>query len=110
MNLLRTIMVINMNKWIISGAIVIILGLIISVTTYKVMKLHQEKLILVEEKYIIEKAKKCINEKKCNENKVTLKQLYELEYLNKQSNPVTKEYYSEDSYVEYINNEYIFVE
>ena len=110
MSLSKTIMVINMNKWIVSGSIVIIIGLIIGVTSYKVVKTHQDKLILVEEKYIIEKAKECINEKKCNEEKVTLKELYTLEYLDKQSNPVTKKYYNEDSYVKYIDNEYIFVE
>lgn len=98
-----------MNKFIISGTIVIVFGLIIGVTSFKVVKDHQEKLILVEEKYIIEQAKNCINEKKCTDEKVTLKTLYDLDYLKKQVNPVTKEYYSEDAYVTCKNNEYIFV-
>ena len=99
-----------MNKWIISATIVIVFGLIIGVTSFKVVKDHQEKLILVEEKYIIGQAKNCINEKKCTEDKVTLKTLYDLDYLEKQVNPVTKAYYSEDAYVTYKNDEYIFVE
>lgn len=98
-----------MNKWIISGTIVIILGLVIGVTTFKVVKMHNNKLLLVEEKYIIEKAKKCINEKKCNNDAITLKELYELKYLNKQVNPVTKEYYNEESYITLKDNEYIFI-
>ncbi len=98
-----------MNKFIISGTIVIVFGLIIGATSFKVVKDHQDKLILVEEKYIIGQAKNCINEKKCTDEKVTLKTLYDLDYLNKQVNPVTKEYYSEDAYVTCKNNEYIFV-
>lgn len=99
-----------MNKWIISSTVIIVFGLIIGVTAFKVIKDHQEKLILVEEKYIIEKAKECLNEKKCTNEKVTLKELYEFDYLEKQVNPVTKAYYSTDAYVTYKNNEYIFVE
>lgn len=99
----------NMNKWIIFATIIIIFGLIIGVTTYKVVDNHNDKLLLVKEKYIVETAKKCQIEKKCNNDTITLKELYDLKYLEKQINPVTKEYYSEESYVTLKNNEYVFI-
>lgn len=98
-----------MNKWIISTTIIIIFGLIIGVTSFKVVNKHNDKLLLVEEKYIIEKAKECKMEKKCNNDNITLKQLYDLKYLEKQVNPVSKEYYSLDAYVTLKNNEYVFI-
>lgn len=98
-----------MNKWIISATIIIILGLIIGVTSFKVVSNHNDKLLLVKEKYIIETAKKCKIEKKCNNDTITLKELYDLKYLEKEVNPVTKEYYSDDAYVTLNNNEYIFI-
>lgn len=99
-----------MNKYFLSGSILICFLLITIVTTSKVINIHQDKLLLVENKYLIETAKKCINEKKCESNKVTLKELYDLKYLDKESNPVTKEYYSEESYIELKNNEYVFID
>ena len=98
-----------MNKWIISTTIIIIFGLVIGVTSFKVVNKHNDKLLLVEEKYIIEKAKECKMEKKCNNDNITLKQLYDLKYLEKQVNPVSKEYYSLDAYVTLRNNEYVFI-
>ncbi len=98
-----------MNKWIISGTILFVVSLITIATTVKVVDIHNEKLLLVESKYIIENAKKCINEKKCNKDKITLKNLYELKYIDKQVNEVTKEYYNEESYVVNKNGVYEFV-
>ncbi len=98
-----------MNKWIISGTIVIISLLIVITTTYKVIKIHNSKILLVESKYIIEASKRCVNEKKCNEDIITLKTLYELNYLEKQVNEVTKEYYNENSYVKITNGNYEFI-
>ena len=98
-----------MNKWIISTTIIIIFGLVIGVTSFKVVNKHNDKLLLGEEKYIIEKAKKCKMEKKCNNDNITLKELYDLKYLEKQVNPVSKEYYSLDAYVTLRNNEYVFI-
>ena len=109
MNLLKIIMEKSMNKWIISTTIIIIFGLIIGVTSFKVVNKHNDKLLLVEEKYIIEKAKECKMEKKCNNDNITLKELYDLKYLEKQVNPVSKEYYSLDAYVTLRNNEYVFI-
>lgn len=98
-----------MNKWIISATIIIIFGLVIGVTSFKVVDNHNDKLLLVEEKYIIEKAKECKMEKKCNNDNITLKELYDLKYLEKQVNPVSKEYYNLDAYVTLRNNEYVFI-
>ena len=63
----------------------------------------------VEEKYIIETAKKCLNEKKCSGSKTTLQTLYDLEFLDMQANPVTKEYYNPESYVEIKDANYTFI-
>ncbi len=90
-----------MNKLIIGATAFIIVGLIIGVTVYKVIDDHNQKLTEVEEKYIIETAKKCINEKNCSGNAVSLQTLYDLDYLDLQADPVTKEYYNSSSYVEF---------
>lgn len=88
-----------MNKFFITFTILIVFGSIIGLSTYKIITKHNAKVLLVEEKYIIETAKKCQNEKKCSSNTITLKELYDLGYLDKQVNAVTKEYYNENSYV-----------
>ena len=98
----------KINKYSITASIIIISGLLIAVTSNKVKKKHNDKLILVKEKYIIEIADKCINEYKCKSDKVTLKELEEFDYIKKEVNPVTKEYYNEKSFVTYENNEYVF--
>lgn len=98
-----------MNRYLITTSLIISLLLVITSTTYKVIKTHEQRVNLVEEKYIIETAKKCINEKKCNEEKITLEKLYELGMLEKQVNKVTKEYYKSSAYVTKNGDEYIFV-
>ncbi len=98
-----------MNKYFIAAAIVICVGLIAGVSTYKVVNEHNAKVLLVESKLIIEKAKKCRAEKKCNGEHITLKELYENEYLNRQVNEVTKEYYNDESYVEVNDSNYNFI-
>lgn len=96
------------NKIIISITLLIIFGSIIGYTTYKVINKHNTKLLHVKSEYIIEQAKNCFNEKKCTGTKVTLKTLYELDYLDTQVNPVTKEYYNEEDYVLKEGNDYNF--
>lgn len=98
-----------MNKKIVVGTIIIIIALITSVTIYKVIKKHNDNLMLVSEKYIIEKAQKCYIEKKCTEESVTLKSLYDLNYLEVQVNPVTKEYYKDTSYIIKEEDNYKFI-
>lgn len=98
-----------MNKICITVTIIIIITLVIGVTTYKVVDKHNDKLMEVEEKYIIETAEKCLNEKKCSGSKITLQTLYDLEFLDMQANPVTKEYYNPESYVEIKDANYTFI-
>lgn len=100
----------NTNKTIVIGSIIIILLIIGIPTTYKVIKNHQNNLLKSTESKIVEAAKKCYFEEKCTEEKIYLKDLYTLEYLEKISNPITKEYYNEDSYVERKENIFKFVE
>ena len=101
----------KISKICLVSSIVISLGLICGITTYKIVSNHNEKVLLVESKAIIEQAKKCINEKKCQKDQnITLKKLYELNYLDKQVNEVTKEYYNEESYVKYDDGKYVFID
>ena len=96
------------NKIFITLTLFIIVVAVLGLTAYKVVNDHNEKLLLVKSEYIIEKAKNCLNEKKCTGTKVTLKTLYDLGYLETQVNPVTKEYYSESSYVLKEDTDYNF--
>lgn len=98
-----------MNKIWVTITILVIVGLIMGVTIYKVLDEHNAKLLLVKEKYIIETAEYCLNEGKCEGDKITLQMLYDLDYLDKQANPVTKEYYNSESYVEIKDTNYTFV-
>ena len=98
-----------MNKLFVFITFIIIATLIVGVTAYKVLDNHSAKLLLVEEKYLIETAKKCINDGNCTGEKITLQDLYDLNYLNKQANPVTKEYYNSESYIEKKDTNYTFV-
>lgn len=66
-------------------------------TTYKVIKNHQDKLYAVVEKEIVEAAEKCWNANECQNNEITLKELYDLKYLEKQIDPISKKVYDENS-------------
>lgn len=85
------------NKVIIYTTIIAIILIIGIPTIYKVVKNHHTKLYTISEKRIIEAAKKCWNEDKCKNDTITLKDLYDLKYLEKEANPVTKKYYAESS-------------
>lgn len=98
-----------MNKFFVTSTIILCVGLIVGVTTYKVMKVHNEKILLVQKKYIIENAKLCWNEKKCTGDKVTLSDLYKYDYMTTQINKVTKEIIKDSSYVKRNNTSYEFV-
>lgn len=99
----------KLNKICISVAIVITFGVVIGVTAFKVMSEHNRKVKIVEEKFIVEQAKKCFYDKKCNSDKATLQELYDNDYLDKQVNRVTKEYYNSASYVIKNGNDYEFI-
>ena len=70
-----------MNKFVISGTIIIIVLMIGIPTVINVKKDHDNKLILVTEKRIKEAAKKCFLDNKCEGNSTTLKILYDLYYF-----------------------------
>lgn len=97
------------NKITIIGSIIAILLIISVPTIYKVYKNHVDNLYEVVEEKIIGAAKKCFYDEKCNREKILLKELYELNYLEKVNNPVTKEYYNENSYVSRKNIDFKFV-
>lgn len=87
-----------MNKKVIILTIFIILGMIFFPTVYKINKTHQDDLNLVVEKEFTYQALKCYKEKKCLDKTITLKNLYDYNYLNeKLTNPTTKKYYKETS-------------
>lgn len=102
-------MVMNTNKITIMGSIIAIILIIGIPTTYKVIKNHQDNLLKSVESKIINAAKKCYFEEKCKNDKIYLKNLYELEYLDKVSNPITKEFYNEDCFVEIKDSTFSFI-
>ncbi len=85
------------NRIIIYTTIIALIFVIGCPTVYKVVKNHQNKLTTITEKRIIEAAKKCWNEEKCLDDIITLKYLYDNKYLEKQSDPITKKYYNDNS-------------
>jgi len=80
----------NKLKNITRVLIIICLILIAVFTIYKLNKKHEEKLYDVLYSEIKYKANKCFLDKKC-ESTITLKELYEKEYLKTQYNPISKE-------------------
>lgn len=100
----------NTNKITVFFTIIVIILIVGIPTTYKVIKNYQNNLTKSVEAKIIESAKKCYYDEKCDEDKILLKKLYELEYLEPISNPITKEYYNEDSYIEITDEKFIFYE
>ena len=99
----------NTNKITIKMTIVIILLIIFIPTICKVIDNHYNNLYKVVNQKVIEAAKKCYYEEKCLNNKITLKELYDLEYLDIVSDPVSKENYNVEYYVEISNNEFKFI-
>ena len=99
----------NTNKIIIISSIVVIILLLTIPTVYKVVTTHYEHLYESTYDKIIDSAKKCYYDSVCQEDKITLKMLYENNYLTTVNNPVTKEIYNENSYVKKEDKEFIFV-
>lgn len=97
------------NKITIIGSIIVIILIIFIPTTYQVVKKYQNNLYKVTNEKIIEAAKKCYFDDVCLEDVITLKFLYENNYLEKVSNPISKEYYNELSYVKRVDNKFSFV-
>lgn len=92
-----------MNKRLISILITFI-GLIIIIVICTIVEIVDEK---KNEKYdivvndITNASKECVKDKKCNEGKITLKELYDKKYLEKQTNPKTDKYFNKNSYIDY---------
>lgn len=85
------------NKKVIGLTIAIIAGMIIIPTIYKIHEEHNNRLLLVVEKEFEYYAKECYLNDEC-ENVVTLKELYDLNYLeDRLANPITKKYYDDTS-------------
>ncbi len=88
------------NNKVITLTVVVIIGMIIVPTIYKIYTEHNNDLINVVEKEFTYYAKKCFNEDKCQNKTIYLKDLYNNNYLEeKLTNPVNKKYYSEESYI-----------
>lgn len=100
--------VMNTNKVSIISTIIAITLIIGIPTIYKVVNNHFDSLNKVVEKQVIEKAKSCFYNGICLNEKILLKELYDLG-LEKVSNPRTKEYYNENSYVLRENIEFKFI-
>ncbi|MBE6161303.1 MAG: hypothetical protein E7158_03695 [Firmicutes bacterium] len=96
----------NRNKIIINTTIISIVIIVLIPTLYTIIKKHNDRLMEVSTKRIVEAAKKCYDEEKCKSKKITLKELYDNKYLKKESNPITKKYYNEKTYIKKKNNDY----
>ena len=99
----------NTNKLTIKITIIIGLIIIVIPTIYKVICNHYDNMYKVVNQKVIEAAKKCYYEENCTNDKITLKELYEMKYLDIVSDPISKENYSEEFYVEIKNNEFKFI-
>lgn len=85
------------TKKVIFITIIVILGMLIVPTIYKVYKDHNHKLIVVVEKEFLYQAQKCHQEDICGDL-VYLKDLYEHNYFeSKLTNPLNKKYYDPNS-------------
>lgn len=88
----------------------IILGLLLVlliIAAIKALNNHHEKEYLVINNRILESAKKCYLSKDC-EGEITLKDLYDKDYLDTQFDPVSKEEMDEKKCITFKNDEAIF--
>lgn len=86
--------------------LLIIIICLLGGTIYKIVKKHEEKLYKSFYGGIEHSAKQCFLTKKCN-GETTLKELYELNFLETQYNPITKEILDENIKIEYKNEKII---
>lgn len=90
----------KMNKKMVFGFIIVMLLFISVCTVIKVYNKHIDAKYIVVEKKINESAEKCLIDKICSIDKtITLGFLISSGYLDKQINPVSKEYISDDTIV-----------
>lgn len=89
------------SKFVISVTVIACILIVGISVFYKVVTINHEKLYTVSNKLITEAALNCYYDKKCENKKITLSELYEKGYLKEEIiDPVTKEVYNKDSYVE----------
>ena len=101
-------MIEKFSKKFILSATIIAIGLIILIPTiYKIIKDYHNDSYLVVEKKALEAAKKCWNEKKCLKYNITLKELYDNDYLEILVNPISKKIYNENSSIKKSNDKYV---
>ena len=88
------------NKKVIILTIFIILGMLIFPTIYKIyMENINNKIKVVKEEFLYQ-AKNCYNKGDCEEDIIYLKDLYDKNYLkDKLSEPISKKYYDDKSYI-----------
>ena len=96
------------NKTIILITILTIIISICIATSWKVNEQHLQREVQVVEKRIIEGAIECFNKDECKGNEITLEALIDKGYAKKEINPLTKSYYSLDSYVYIKDQNYYF--
>ena len=89
--------------------IIIVILLIIIPSTVYIIKSHYDSMYLVINKKVVEQANNCFNENKCDNKKITLKELLDKGYIEKIYDPISKELINLDSYVDLDNNEFKIV-
>lgn len=97
------------NKTIIYITLIILISIIVIASFLKVGKIHDERMLEVTTKKIVDSAKKCYYNNSCINDKITLQELYEKMGLQVQTNPITKQVYNENSYV-LVSENFKFVE
>lgn len=97
------------NKIVIYLTFLILIFIVGVPSTYKVVKRHQERLLLNTIKQITEAAKDCYYNESCIDERITLAELYEKTSLGPQNNPITKKIYNSNSYVN-VKEDFLFVE
>lgn len=98
----------NINKTIFSLTIICCILIIGIPTVFKIINQNHDNLYKVVSKNIEESARRCYIDEKCKEDKITLKMLYEREYLLEEMyDPISKIVYNYESYVD-VNNKFTF--
>jgi len=96
------------NKIVIYITIIAIVVLITIPTIITIIDNYNTKLYNTTISKIKTAAKECVNKELCINEKITLKELYDHDLLTKVVNPLTKEFFSETSYITINGNDFDF--